>query len=89
LTGDNAAQIASLAKQEFARNAGLAEFLLLSITLLIGQVWGDNEALPAADVAKLQAGLLAPLKSWLANDRSFRDPNSIAAVVEAVRDTLP
>jgi hypothetical protein len=52
-----------LAKQEFARNAGLAEFLLLSITLLIGQVWGDNEALPAADVAKLQAGLLAPLKS--------------------------
>jgi hypothetical protein len=78
-----------MAKREFSRNAGLAEFLLLSITLQIGQVWGDNEALPAAQVAKLQAGLLAPLKSWLANDRSFRDPNSIAAVVEAVRDTLP
>jgi hypothetical protein len=89
LTGDNAARIASLSKSEFDRNAGLSEFLLLSIALRIGEFWGSSGALPASEVSKLQAGLLPPLKIWLANDRSFRDPTSTADLLLAVRDSLP
>jgi len=62
--------------------------LLLSIALRVGEFCGDDSVIATADFNKLQAGLLGPLKLWLANDRSFRDPNAIADTLKAVRDTL-
>jgi hypothetical protein len=77
-----------LAHQEFCLNAGLAEFLLLSICLRLGESLGDDRGIPTAAFVKIQTGMLAPLKTWMASDRSFRDPNCIADTLEAVRDTL-
>jgi hypothetical protein len=88
LTVVTADRIAKAAKREFDNNAGLAEYLLWNVCLQVCTWLGDDPNSPAPDLGKVQAGLLAPLKSWLASDRSFRDPAFIAATLEAVRDTL-
>jgi hypothetical protein len=88
LTGDVSARIAASANQEFYRNAGLAEFLLLSICLRLSETLGDEQGIPTAAFVQIQHGLLATLKTWLASDRSFRDPSCIADTLVAVRDTL-
>jgi hypothetical protein len=58
------------------------------VFLRIADWWGNSQAVPTAELVRVQTGLLAPLKMWLASDRSFRDPNCIADVLVAVRDTL-
>jgi hypothetical protein len=85
---DNANVIAALAQREFESNAGLSEFLLWSVFLRIADWWGNNQAVPTAELVRVQTGLLGPLKTWLASDRSFRDPNCIADVLTAVQKTL-
>ncbi len=88
LTLGNASQIAALAKQEFQLNAGLAEYLLWNVGLQVCTWWGDDPNLPAPDFTKVQTALLAPLKTWLSSDQSFRDPNCHANLLAAVRDAL-
>jgi len=62
--------------------------LLLSVCLRLGESLGDDQGVPTAEFVRIQTGLLAPLKMWLASDRLFRDPGCIADTLEAVRDTL-
>jgi hypothetical protein len=85
---DGLALIAQAAKQEFHRSAGLSEYLLWNIFLQICQWWGDDPNLPAPDFSAIQSQLPGPLKTWLATDRSFRDPDCIAEALTAVRDAL-
>ena len=47
-----------------------------------------NSSSAVGPLFRARTRLLAPPKTWLANDRSFRDPNCIAEVLAAVQKTL-